>query len=333
MKVFDLKDVKNKANGHWLGVLSKNGIPAHFLTNKNGPCPFCGGKNRWRWDNKDGNGSGYCHQCDARGDGFKILGKWLDLSSRKDFPKLLRIVAESLVGIDCFGFGNTAIYPASKGKSIESVKKFWAESQAIYESSPAAIYLASRGLMNPGEIEGLRWHPNMPFYHDNKYVGRFPALVSKISDFNKNITGIHRIYLTEEGEKLTLGEPKKILGSVAGGAIRFDEPKEILHIAEGVETSLAIREVVKEPTWSAISATNLRRVAVPDKVVTVVIWADLDANLVGEMAAAELARRLCHEGKTVFVKVPEPIPQSDLKKADWLDVYNHMQSNGWLYGL
>lgn len=333
MKIFDLKDVKNKARGNWLRILSENGIPSQFLKNRNGPCPFCGGKDRWRWDNKNENGSGFCHQCDARGDGLRILGKWLNLTDRQDLPKLLRIVAESLGGGDCFELGNTAVYSASKDNNLGSVKKFWDESQHIIGSNPASLYLALRGLATPCRIDSLRWHPRIPFYHNKEYVGCFPAIVSKISDLNNNITGIHRIYLNEEGQKLALGEPKKILGSVAGGAIRFDEPKTLLNIAEGIETSLAVREVTKEPTWSAISASNLPNVRIPEHVSTVVIWADLDTNQVGEIAAATLARRLCLEGKTVFVKVPQPIPLSGSKKSDWLDIYKHLKNNGELYGI
>ena len=332
MKI-DLKEVKKQANGQWYFILTAHGLNREYLTKRNGPCPFCGGKDRWRWDDKDGNGSGYCHQCDARGDGFKILGKLLNLTSHQDFPKLLQAISETLGCVDRSNLNKNEIYASSKNKNLEAVKRIWIESKTILDSTVAALYLTSRGLAIPDKIESFRWHPRVSFYHSKKYVGCFPALISKISDLNNNITGIHRIYLNEEGQKLTLGEPKKILGSVAGGAIRFDEPKTLLNIAEGVETSLAVREVTKEPTWSAISASNLPNVRIPKHVSTVVIWADLDANQVGEIAAATLARRLCLEGKTVFVKVPQPIPLSENKKSDRLDIYNHLKNNGELYGI
>ena len=37
------------------------GVPAKALTNRHGPCPICGGKDRFRFDDKGGRGTGYVH--------------------------------------------------------------------------------------------------------------------------------------------------------------------------------------------------------------------------------------------------------------------------------
>lgn len=42
--------------------------------NQHGPCPICGGKDRFRCDDKQGKGTWFCNQCGA-GDGFELIVK------------------------------------------------------------------------------------------------------------------------------------------------------------------------------------------------------------------------------------------------------------------
>ena len=101
----DIKIIKQQANGRWAAILSANGVPNHLLRGKNCACPVCGGNDRFRWDNKSGDGGGYCHQCDFKGSGLTLLAKWLNLTRREDFPKLLKTVAEYL-GSHSYSLGN-----------------------------------------------------------------------------------------------------------------------------------------------------------------------------------------------------------------------------------
>ena len=52
----------------WRSILEALGVPARALVNRHGPCPVCGGKDRFRFDNKAGHGTWICSQCGA-GDG------------------------------------------------------------------------------------------------------------------------------------------------------------------------------------------------------------------------------------------------------------------------
>src|SRR5260370_20429440 len=56
----------------WPAILMQLGVPENALRNKHGPCPACGGKDRFRFDNKRGRGDFICNQCGA-GDGFRLL--------------------------------------------------------------------------------------------------------------------------------------------------------------------------------------------------------------------------------------------------------------------
>ena len=68
-------DVIRAAIGHWPHILPALGVPPEFLTNRHGPCPGCGGKDRYRFDNKDGRGTFVCGGGgdNLTGDGFDLL--------------------------------------------------------------------------------------------------------------------------------------------------------------------------------------------------------------------------------------------------------------------
>jgi len=71
------------ANGQWPSILGAlAGLSATQLTDKHQPCPMCGGKDRYRFDDQDGTGSWYCNKCggkDQSGGG----GTGMDLLMRR----------------------------------------------------------------------------------------------------------------------------------------------------------------------------------------------------------------------------------------------------------
>lgn len=70
------------ANGRWPEILASiANLSDEFLTptNKEGPCPSCGGETRYRWDQSDGDGAWYCSHCGGKsrsgggGNGIDLL--------------------------------------------------------------------------------------------------------------------------------------------------------------------------------------------------------------------------------------------------------------------
>ena len=58
IRIFEL------ANGHWPAILGAlAGLSSEQLTDKHQPCPLCGGKDRYRFDDQDGTGSWFCNKC------------------------------------------------------------------------------------------------------------------------------------------------------------------------------------------------------------------------------------------------------------------------------
>ena len=56
--------ITDVANGHWPAILGAlAGLSSDQLTDKHQPCPLCGGKDRYRFDDQDGTGSWFCNQC------------------------------------------------------------------------------------------------------------------------------------------------------------------------------------------------------------------------------------------------------------------------------
>lgn len=68
MKTFDA------ARGRWREILPKLGIARKFLRGRQMPCPACGGKDRFRFTDKNRDGMYFCNQCGA-GNGFTLLMK------------------------------------------------------------------------------------------------------------------------------------------------------------------------------------------------------------------------------------------------------------------
>jgi Zinc-binding domain of primase-helicase len=62
------------AHGRWREILPALGVPIAALNGKHQACPACGGKDRFRFDDRHGDGDYYCDQCGA-GKGISLLMK------------------------------------------------------------------------------------------------------------------------------------------------------------------------------------------------------------------------------------------------------------------
>src|SRR5271169_6825737 len=88
-----IEAAKHRASGQWQSILERLGVDAKVLDQRNQPCPACGGKDRFQFTDKYGDGNYVCRGCGS-GDGFALLQLCLGWK----FIEALRAV-EDLVGI------------------------------------------------------------------------------------------------------------------------------------------------------------------------------------------------------------------------------------------
>ncbi len=94
-------DIPTRARGHWRELLPALGIGAEYLTNRHWPCPGCGGRDRFRFDDKEGRGTFVCGGGGAdllHGDGFDLLQHVFGWSAAEAF----RAVGE-ILGVEPAG--------------------------------------------------------------------------------------------------------------------------------------------------------------------------------------------------------------------------------------
>jgi putative DNA primase/helicase len=285
------------AQGKWTGVLKQLGMPDNYLRNIHGPCPLCGGNDRFRFDDKEGNGTYYCNSCGA-GDGMKLALLW----TGREFKELAGEI-DAMVGNM-----KASIRQAPKTDPMVRINRIWTESQPLTEDDPASRYLRARMLP---KCSVLRCHPSLAYYEEGKVIGNFPAMVAPVLSRSGKISTLHITYLREDGIKASVRSVKKILPpaiDTAGSAIRLTKIYERIGIAEGIETALAAMKLYRVPVWSACNAVMLERFTPPEGVKEVIIFSDNDANFRGQAAAYKLANRLMErEGIIATVEVPKEI--------------------------
>lgn len=84
--------VKSAAQGRWHTILANLQISVPNNPRQHSPCPTCGGKDRFRFDDQDGGGSWYCNVCDPRaGDGIALVMNALSYRRRVHAPEGYRL--------------------------------------------------------------------------------------------------------------------------------------------------------------------------------------------------------------------------------------------------
>lgn len=180
-----------------------------------------------------------------------------------------------------------------------------ARARAIYTvagpiSGPAEAYLISRGLRpEPGWARlrtAILRHPD---------ASEQPAIVAPVTGASGALKGIQRTFLTADGRKLPVRDPKLSLGRVRGGAIRVGDPAAELVLCEGLEDGLSLAQELPDAcVWAAPGAGMLAAMCLPPTVSSVIIAADND--VAGEQAARHAAERFASEGRQVRIMRPDP---------------------------
>lgn len=217
----------------------------------------------------------------------------------------------------------------------KALSRLWKSTAPLEWTSvpnPVTRYLAKRSIVfdNPmtamEATQALRYAKRLEYVDADGRVSFHPGLVARVTSVTGKGITLHRTYLTENGDKADVATVKKLMPlpgdrHLNGAAIRLGPAaKDLLCVAEGIETALSVVVMTGLPCWSCISAVGLRSVDIPDSVKTVFIFADKDKSETGAKAAESLRSRLQAQGRlAVIMTVPDAIPEN-AKGIDWNDM-------------
>lgn len=294
-------DIHARIGTAWPAILAQLGIPEESLRlKKAGPCPSCGGRDRFTFDNRKGRGDFYCRGCGA-GDGFELLERvfgWSFSDARRRVLEAAGISRDSSTATPIRALHRPSPPPlATPAAPTARVLSITRSACAVADCPDAIAYLEHRGLWPPPGST-LKAHAALEYWEDRNRIGRYAGLVAEVRDLAGELVTVHVTYLAN-GRKLEGHEPRKLLTKIEGRegcAVRLMPASEVLGIAEGLETALSAAVLDSTPVWAALNTSLLAKFEPPAGVTTLRIYADRDAP--GLLAAGQLMERL--QGRVRF---------------------------------
>jgi Toprim domain-containing protein/CHC2-type zinc finger protein len=277
--------------------VERRGIKLVGRIDRCGPCPQCGGKDRFSINVRKQ--VFLCRQCGSKGDVLALV-RFLDGCT---FLEAL----ESLTGERAPAPSRPPLAATDAprdddrdARALTSAKTTVLGMGRLLDS-PGETYLRDVRKIDVDEIrdvlsrtDAIGWHPSVLFLEEGhplngKRLGAIIAVMTNV--ITAAPTGaISRTYLDSEGHKVGKA---KTLGSPAG-IIRLSEDADVLeglHIAEGLETALDVMAEGFRPTWSTGSTALMAKFPVLAGIECLTVVADHDLNGAGLRAASEAADR------------------------------------------
>ena len=236
-----INEITTQAVGKWQSIFSSLGIDVG--NGKHCPCPVCGGKDRFRFDNKDGRGTYICNQCGS-GDGLELIKNYYHCDAKEASSK----VAE------CLNLRNTSTSSDLKSDLQDNIPDNPVCKKVNYLLSKAILgqsdYLTEKGLTF-----------DLTLLDDGR-------IFAPLININSEYTGGQ--FIEPNGNKrLMRGSNKK--GAFIWVSPKLGRPDEVnkelltateIIICEGLATGISIAEFRhRSLVISAIDAGNLIHVA------------------------------------------------------------------------
>lgn len=260
-----------------------------------GECPLCGGKGKFRIDDKDGTGTWIC-VCGS--------GNLIDLLTevtKKPFGMLAKEI-DQIIGNDYQA--DKAPEPRVNRPLERSVSGFKAAHKI--EGTDGERYLNARGIFQlPGG--GVKFSPGEVHRESNK---TWPCLYAIASNEYGEAVQRHLTFIWGD-QKAPVEPNKKMLslqeysGSIA---VKLFPAQSTLGIAEGIETALSAHQLYKLPVWSTLNSVLMEKFKAPPGITTLMIFADSDQNLTGLAAAMSCGKKNLlsnNDVSTVIIRWPE----------------------------
>lgn len=240
-----------------------------------GPCPVCGGKDRFRFDDKDGRGTWFCSKCEPQsGGGLLLLSRYLGKSTLETAKELIGDDYERSAAPVRQHVDNAAVAKANAEQAAKGAQMML--SGAVMRSHQ---YMDGKGLL--GE-----WLTNGEVMID--YTG------ARIGVGELLLIPAYKNGLLVNMQKINLdGEKRPITGGYMSGVYHcIDGKTKAIAIVEGFATGVTVNRMTGYMVYCAFMAGNLAEVTKfvreqhPDA--KVIMFADNDESRTGQ-AKAEAA--------------------------------------------
>jgi putative DNA primase/helicase len=298
--------VKSNARGRWRSILPALGIDASYLSGKHRPCPACGGKDRFRFIDRNGDGMFFCNRCGDRtrsgpgaSDGFSLLMRVHEWTFAQALRNVSKIIGSDYTAAQSNAPQRLAGMPQDTPDwlAYRKILELWEAGCPVMPGDPAYRYISKQRRI-PLDVfpSALRYLPGTE--------SRKPALLAAFTNSSGELVQVQKVILTPDGRKVgakKLFMPAWKRGAMNGGAIKLYEPTDTLAIGEGLETCLSAHLLLGLPVWATTGAFLLQVVEVPESVRKVVVIADNDLNCTGINSAKKLAARMVKQGRDVEI--------------------------------
>jgi len=320
--------------GRWPDILTAAGMDTKFFIQRNGPCPFCGGNDRYRWAKKNG-GAWVCNQCTGGryASGFQMLMSHMGYRTFREAADHVRTHYGSGAQIQAIAresraTGRDDMTPEVAQRNLQRIKNFWEQARPITSGDPVDLYLKCRVPGLDVQPNMLRFHPGLEYWAPPEQdggkpvsLGKHPAMLALAMDAAGNVVQLHKTFLTSDGRKANVPLVKKTDYGVGVNAfaIRMMEPQgDTLGVCEGIETGLGAAMLRRLPVWPCLNGPAMAQFVLPENlkatVRRLVIFADHDARKAagvvngvqkfrrpGSFYAEQLAQRARKDGLRVLV--------------------------------
>ena len=194
-------------------------------------------------------------------------------------------------------------------KKLNTAKHTWSKCEYI-QNTLGETYLKNRGIYISGEDGAIKYKERIYNSETSSFI---PALLFYVSEQRgSDLTAIHRIYLSEDGKKANLNQPKMALGIIKGSGIWFGgEVTNKLYIAEGPENALSILSMGRSPVVCTINASNFGNLTIPDSVTNITLCPDNDKA--GISNSKKALKNYAKKGRKIKLAFPP-------KGKDWNDI-------------
>lgn len=276
MSGMKVSQAEKAARGHWARILPALGV--NVLKNHHQPCPVCGGKDRFRFDDQEGRGTWFCNHCGA-GDGLTLVSKVLDVNISEAAVRVNNLTGNlPPVGQEILASTHAEKEAGQKEAALQALRLLDKSRQRTgntYLSGKGFSDYPCRELTSIHKTGGVSFRPGdliVPLYAGGELVN--------LQLINAN------------GSKCFLkgGQVKAACHLIEGMA----KPAKRLWIAEGYVTALTVHRLTGENVMVAFSSVNFLSLASHARSeypgYQIVIAADRDLNGAGQTKGAAAAK-------------------------------------------